>query len=286
MLFCLSASGAPTGASARPAPDASEAAREESAFRASALEKSKIKEIYDVWALNPINGLTRTGMYFLDTQAKLLRLTGAFAPFAGPVGVAWVFVNELADARPAYGSLGDPYRSATGLFDFARLPVEQQAKILRLDDAFARWYAEQQAALDRGLPGLSAIKCGKNEAAITALAGERVKLEIERDDRGVYELVRAVDPVTRLRAEYELADGMLVRVKAWYAERAGGEEMSKELTLPQYENFLGRGTWAYGREAHRHLRRALVVALFRADLVARQCPSEAAAPGGPHEVAN
>lgn len=246
-------------------------AADDAHFRKGALRKSKTKEIYDAWALNPVNGLTRTGAYFLQTQGRLLRLTSAFAPFAGPVGVAWVFVNELADARPAYGSLGDPYRSAEGLFRFARLTTEKQAEILRIDTAFARWYQEQQGALEHSLPALNAIRCGGE--AISALGGDQVKLEIFRDEQGVFDRVRALDQPSGLRAEFHFADGMLEHVLA----SAGEKDLApKELSLSQYEHFLAKGNWVHGREAHRRMRAALVGALFRADLVGKQCPVAAA----------
>lgn len=238
---------------------------DDASFRAEAVNRSKAKELYDAWALNPINGLTRTGVYFLDTQAKLIRLSSVFAAVSSPVGVAWVFVNELADSRPAYGSLGDPYRSHEGVFRFARLPREEQARILRLDEAFSRWYSEQQAELERTLPALSAVVCGGEK--LTAVADGNVLLTIARDENGVFEKVKAEDKPSRLEAEYEFAEGQLQRVRA--AEKG----QARSLDLSQYEHFLKRGNWAYGREAHRRMRAALVGALFRADELSRRCPS-------------
>lgn len=239
---------------------------DDSSFRAEAVKPGKVKQLYDAWALNPINGLTRTGVYFLDTQAKLIRLSSAFAAVSGPVGVAWVFINELSDSRPAYGSLGDPYRSHEGIFRFAHLPREEQARILRLDDTFARWYAERQAELDRSLPALSAVICdGKR---LSTLAEGNVLLTILRDENGVFVEVKAEDKHSHLAANYDFSDGQLQRVRA--AAKEKGEVYSLELS--QYEHFLQRGNWAYGREAHRRMRSALVGALFRADDLKRRCP--------------
>jgi hypothetical protein len=251
LLFVFPAFGAPA---------------DDSAFRAEAVKHNKAKELYDAWALNPVNGLTRSGVYFLETQSKLIRLSSAFAAVAGPIGVAWVFVNELADAQPAYGSLGDPYRSREGIFRFAHLPREEQARILRLDDAFSRWYSERQAELERELPALSAIICDGSK--LTALAGGNVLLTVARDENGVFELVKAEDKPSHLAAEYDFEEGQIQRVRA--AAKEKGQE--RPLELSQYENFLKRGNWAYGREAHRRMRAALVGALFRADELKRRCP--------------
>lgn len=262
----------PLQALAAPAPEKSPE-RADTEFRASVLEKPKLREIYEAWSNSGIAGINGSASYAISSQ-HLLRLTGTLALLNGPVGAAWLLANALTDSRAALGSLGDPYRSAAGLFEFARLPRAEQEEILKVDPQFRKWLKKQQDLLESRLPRLTGFACRGNRAEVET-SEPKLSLEIERDEIGVFQKANIQDFSSGLRAEYQLEKGLLSRVTVWLKGN-DGHETARELTLAQYQYFLAHGPWIYGRQAHKRMRAAFVAALFHANRVEQACADEAA----------